>query len=1094
MRKEIKLVPGVAYNMQVAATNGTEVSAWSSIISIPAQIKSDPPNPVASLSLGYYGSQFVASWDASIDPDFDYYKYYFLKGPGYSTPSIIKRTISPKIALTEIENRSLWGDGALNNDLKIVVSVVDKSGNESSLVTSSAATNSGPQPPGSAPLVEAGTDSILLEWTAPSGTGNTIDIVKYNIYVSTTTDSLGDFSLVDSTASLSYNYFTTYYGKRHYFYIKSVDKFGNESSTGSPIAQLNDGPGIPSVLSGIVSSIDSYSRSEGSPTAYINFNYPHGLSVGDQVYINDTVGDSRTVTAISVTGNIATVTTSTAHKFQAGDSVSISGSSNNSFNERVVVTSVTTSPPHQFTYYKPVVSGSYSGTAYAYAHTGLSTINTPFGAPATVTGVSDEDSFRCIPNGGTAAVDSVPNASFSIDFISSTGGFATYADSTSIVNLTNGSAVGLKFTAKRSNDASPTLSSTFFISDADIVNNTTSSITIRSSATGNYTGGLSGSINAPGYVYPSSNAVRIKSDGITIGNMSTGFIVGISPTSFNMQSSSSSTKLSITNDEIAMYKSGTQSVSFKSDGSFLLRSVTGGAGSQRIEIDSSGISLYNSSNSKTVSLDGSDGNATIVGKFSTGFSPNARVVLDSGDTVPESIQFYSGSDIETDHGSVLVGVKEDIGVRENGYVPFGLVTGATGSTVQVPSNALITSSSNNVTLPTPTINVDDTADYPASGAIDVETTLGWQTVLYTGKTATTFTGCTGGSGVINTGNRIGARVYLTFTSPHTYSTIPSSGPFWSPAVSYQGGELEYYNKDGGVSQKTVSNISALSSGSRTITTSATAHGYEVGDVVVIAGVNPATLNETVFVRSVPSFNTFTYQTSQSATYNSGGSSTHTASLRGVRVTDYGSMEPPADGMYNGDLLAGYPRYGEILIEAPKTATGGSASTASSTIELTSAKMFGTTSVENPTVEINGKLRFPYAGDVSLTGNTHALQIGSTESINLVIDNNEIMGRNNGGTGNLILNANGGNVSVNGSIVKGVVSGSGTTTAGGTQTVTHGLGGGVVPNVVCTVKAGAGSTNQYFIYVSSVNATQFSVTSLVNGSVGSVNYNWIAVAP
>jgi hypothetical protein len=316
---------------------------------------------------------------------------------------------------------------------------------------------------------------------------------------------------------------------------------------------------------------------------------------------------------------------------------------------------------------------------------------------------------------------------------------------------------------------------------------------------------------------------------------------------------------------------------------------------------------------------------------------------------------------------------------------------------------------------------------------------------------------------------------------------------WSPAVTYSG-ELEYYGKDDGISQKTVTNISALSSGSRTITTSMTAHGYEVGDVVVIAGVasTPAgLLNETVFVRSVPSFNTFTYQTSQSATYNSGGSLKHTASLRGVRVTDYGSAEA-AGGMYNGDIICGYPRYGEILITAPKT--DDSVYPDSSAVALTSAKMFGTKPVENPTVEINGKLRFPYSGDASLTGNTHAIQIGPAESINLVIDNNEIMGRNNGGTGNLILNANGGNVSVNGSIVKGVVSGSGTTTAGGTGTFTHGLGGGVSPIVVCTVKAGAATTAEYSIYVTSANTSQFSVRSLSGAVATSVNFNWVAVAP
>lgn len=567
---------------------------------------------------------------------------------------------------------------------------------------------------------------------------------------------------------------------------------------------------------------------------------------------------------------------------------------------------------------------------------------------------------------------------------------------------------------------------------------------------------LSTATGAPGYMYPTEDAVRIRTDGITIGNMRTKHIVGIAPTSFNMQSADTGTRMAISSEGISMFR------------------ATGNTEEQ------------------TVSLVSASGDATIVGKFSTGFSPNARVVLDSGDTVPESIQFYSGSDIETDHGSILVGTLEDTGVRENGYVPFGSVTGATASTVQVPSTAVITSSSDNVTLPTSTINVDDATGYPASGAIDVETSLGWQTVLYSGATGTTFTGCTGGSGVINTGNKIGSRVYLTFTSPHDYDSIPSSANMWSPAVTYSG-ELEYYGKDSGISQKTVTNISALSGGSRTITTSMTAHGYEVGDVVVIAGVNPATLNGTVFVRSTPAFNTFTYSTTQSASYISGGSLTHTASLRGVRVTDYGSAEA-ADGMYNGNIICGYPRYGQIEITAPKT--DGSVYPASSAVALTSAKMFGTEPVENPTVEINGKLRFPYTGDASLTGNTHAIQVGLTDSYNLVIDNNEIMTRVNGGASSLILNAEGGNVSINGIIARGHSRGiinTGVLSTTALTYVTHSLGTTPISVVASARDNGFGGSSMTPT-VGNFGATTFSIFVVnASGTAVSPALSWIASA-
>lgn len=71
-------------------------------------------------------------------------------------------------------------------------------------------------------------------------------------------------------------------------------------------------------------------------------------------------------------------------------------------------------------------------------------------------------------------------------------------------------------------------------------------------------------------------------------------------------------------------------------------------------------------------------------------------------------------------------------------------------------------SSHNVALPVATINVESpgtsipTADFPASGTITIVTDQGVPTdVAYTGKTNTSFTGCTGGAGKISWGNAVG---------------------------------------------------------------------------------------------------------------------------------------------------------------------------------------------------------------------------------------------------------------------------------------------------------------------------------------------------
>lgn len=72
----------------------------------------------------------------------------------------------------------------------------------------------------------------------------------------------------------------------------------------------------------------------------------------------------------------------------------------------------------------------------------------------------------------------------------------------------------------------------------------------------------------------------------------------------------------------------------------------------------------------------------------------------------------------------------------------------------------ITAASNNVALPTGTINVNSTSGFPTSGTIGVQvvvnSSITYTSVSYTGTTATSFTGCTGGTGTMFTGYQIGA--------------------------------------------------------------------------------------------------------------------------------------------------------------------------------------------------------------------------------------------------------------------------------------------------------------------------------------------------
>jgi hypothetical protein len=84
-------------------------------------------------------------------------------------------------------------------------------------------------------------------------------------------------------------------------------------------------------------------------------------------------------------------------------------------------------------------------------------------------------------------------------------------------------------------------------------------------------------------------------------------------------------------------------------------------------------------------------------------------------------------------------------------------------------------------LPQGTINVASTAGFKAAGVLTIPSSRGLQQVAYTGVTATSFTGCTGGAGTLIAGS--------TVTSPFTYAQV--SAPNFTvpnPYLSYVAGQ------------------------------------------------------------------------------------------------------------------------------------------------------------------------------------------------------------------------------------------------------------------------------------------------------------------
>lgn len=84
---------------------------------------------------------------------------------------------------------------------------------------------------------------------------------------------------------------------------------------------------------------------------------------------------------------------------------------------------------------------------------------------------------------------------------------------------------------------------------------------------------------------------------------------------------------------------------------------------------------------------------------------------------------------------------------------FTNCTGGTG-TMSSGFTTTIAVGSNGQSLPQATINVASTTGFPTSGTIYVITSTGVSTVTYTNTNATQFTGCTGGTGSMTTGNAV----------------------------------------------------------------------------------------------------------------------------------------------------------------------------------------------------------------------------------------------------------------------------------------------------------------------------------------------------
>jgi hypothetical protein len=124
----------------------------------------------------------------------------------------------------------------------------------------------------------------------------------------------------------------------------------------------------------------------------------------------------------------------------------------------------------------------------------------------------------------------------------------------------------------------------------------------------------------------------------------------------------------------------------------------------------------------------------------------------------------------------------------------------------------IAAASDGASLPQATINVADTTGFPSSGSFSIILPTSAQTITYTGKTSTTFTGCSGGTGTLRgdgdlgrIGNTVG---YFTPASTHI---TPSSDGATLPQATINVAATDAFASSGQV------NIATQSNGRQTIT-------------------------------------------------------------------------------------------------------------------------------------------------------------------------------------------------------------------------------------------------------------------------------------
>lgn len=182
---------------------------------------------------------------------------------------------------------------------------------------------------------------------------------------------------------------------------------------------------------------------------------------------------------------------------------------------------------------------------------------------------------------------------------------------------------------------------------------------------------------------------------------------------------------------------------------------------ERIHVEDSldGVLIGSNTACSSIELSTITGNITCTNTVRIATPPSGtNAQIEIGNLMPNN---SPNSLVDSQNGMTKTNGFSRMTTDPNGVVKFDsaasqLVGNLGSGTDKTISGAITTiaSGSNGASLPQATINVASATNFTASGTILVTTAAGVQTVTYTGKTGTSFTGCSGGTGAMSTGGNV----------------------------------------------------------------------------------------------------------------------------------------------------------------------------------------------------------------------------------------------------------------------------------------------------------------------------------------------------